>query len=185
MAAWHRSLRDRISRFINGDTKAMSASHKCEYLMLAYQRKRATLFGIFLFILVLEIAFSLIKTSDDTFEIELRPKYRGHSKRKAIFYSRLFVMSLLASFVALMRCDPVGKEEEVLARCTWSSLASIAAVLHIVVCNTRRRSSCTPFYSTTIWSRTPMRRNAEPFKSALITMLSIANPSSRRAKWPS
>lgn len=144
---------------------------------------QATLIGVFSFLLALNIAYLLFGIGSYVFELGNIPKFRTHLN--AVFSTRIVLISLLASFVALMRCDPVGKEEEVLARRTWSSLASIAAVLRIVASNTRRRSSCTPFYSTTIWSRTPMRRNAEPSKSALITMLSIANPSSRRAKWPS
>ena len=133
--------------------------------------------------MVINIGYLLAGIGGYVFELGDLPRFRTHLN--AVFSTRILLIALLAAFIALQRCDPVGEEEQVR---TSSSLASAAAAaaLCIVVCNARRRSSCTPScLTTTIWSRTPMRHNAEPSKSASTAMLSIVNLSSRRTKWPS
>ena len=70
--------------------------------------------GVLSVILVIEIAYLLIyaRSTDATFDTQTVISSRLF-KRRAVFYSRLVLIALLASFIALMRCDPVGKEEEV------------------------------------------------------------------------
>ena len=65
-------------------------------------------------ILVIEIAYLLrnIRSTDTLYNSQTVMSNRLF-KRRAVFYSRLVLLALLASFIALMRCDPVGKEEEV------------------------------------------------------------------------
>lgn len=132
--------------------------------------------------MVLNIGYLLAGIGGYIFELGDYPRFRTHLN--AVFSTRILLIASLTAFIALQRCDPVGEEEQVR---TSSSLTSAAAAARcIVVCNTRRRSSCTPScLITTIWSRTPMRHNAEPSKSALTTMLSIVNLSSHHTKWPS
>jgi len=75
---------------------------------------QAILVGVYLFILVLEIAYLLVYVgnTDALFNSQAVISNRLF-KRRAVFSSRLVLIALLASFIALMRCDPVGKEEEV------------------------------------------------------------------------
>jgi hypothetical protein len=132
----------------------------------------------------MNIGYLLAGIGSYVFELGDYPRFRTHLN--AVFSTRILLIALLAAFIALQRCDPVGEEEQVRTSSSLASAAAAAAALCIVVCDTRRRSSCTPScLTTTIWSRTPMRHNAEPSKSALTTMLSIVNLSSRRTKWPS
>jgi hypothetical protein len=61
----------------------------------------------------LNIAYLLI---GDVEMVTTSSPYRTH--RNAVFSTRIAVIALLVSFMALMRCDPVSKEEEVPAACT-------------------------------------------------------------------
>ena len=78
--------------------------------------------ALFSFILALQIAYMVVGTTADVlmgvsyFDAESEgydkyPRYRAHVT--AVVYSRFAVIASLALFVALMRCDPVGAEEEV------------------------------------------------------------------------
>ena len=72
---------------------------------------QVTLFAVFSFILVFQTAYMLMGIGQYTFEPGNLPRFRAHLN--AVVFSRFALIALLASFVALMRCDPVGAEEEV------------------------------------------------------------------------
>jgi len=74
---------------------------------------QAILVGVYLFILVLEIAYLLVYAGNTHIFDSQAVMSNRLFKSRAVFYSRLVLIALLASFIALMRCNPVGKEEEV------------------------------------------------------------------------
>ena len=78
--------------------------------------------ALFSFILALQIAYMVVGQTADVLmgvrffdaesgDYDKYPRYRAHIT--AVVFSRFAVIASLASFVALMRCDPVGAEEEV------------------------------------------------------------------------
>jgi len=90
---------------------------------------QVTLFAVFFFILVLNLAYMLMGIGQYTFEPGNLPRFRAHLN--AVVFSRFALIALLASFVALMRCDPVGAEEEV--RSIEPSLTHVILALRILV----------------------------------------------------
>ena len=69
--------------------------------------------ALFSFILALQIAYIFMGVRVGHFDVEAGnyPRYRAFIN--AVDFSRFAVIVSLASFVALMRCDSVGTEEEV------------------------------------------------------------------------
>ena len=113
MAAAERRMSPRLS--------AKSANcvqlHTFSHTFLSSRLLQATLIGVFSFIMSLNIAYLLIGVGSYDFESGNTPSpYRTH--QNAVFSTRIVVIALFVSFIALMRCDPVSKEEEVPARRT-------------------------------------------------------------------
>jgi hypothetical protein len=117
--------------------------------------------ALFSFILALQIAYMVVGQTADVLmgaryfdaesgEYHKYPRYRAHIS--AVVYSRFAVIASLALFVALMRCDPVGAEEEVcyIEPCRSRSCCSAYHGLS----HTGLRSSCTPSCSTAFCSTT-------------------------------
>jgi hypothetical protein len=77
---------------------------------------QGTLFGLFFILLLVQIAYVAISW-DYTAYIMSPPV--GHSERKhallfvAIFFARVALTILTVFFLALARCEPVSKEEQV------------------------------------------------------------------------
>ena len=120
--------------------------------------------ALFSFILALQIAYMVVGQTADVLmgaryfdaesgEYHKYPRYRAHIT--AVVYSRFAVIASLALFVALMRCDPVGAEEEVcyIEPCRTRSFCSESAY-HLGLFHTGLRSSCTPSCLTASCSRT-------------------------------
>ena len=74
---------------------------------------QATLIALFSFILVFQVAYALMVVASGHYDVEpgIYPRSRAHIN--GVVFSRFAVIAFLALFVALMRCDPVGAEEEV------------------------------------------------------------------------
>ena len=72
--------------------------------------------------MVINIGYLLAGIGGYVFELGDLPRFRTHLN--AVFSTRILLIALLAAFIALQRCDPVGDEEQVR---TSSSLASAAA----------------------------------------------------------
>ncbi len=106
--------------------------------------EQGTLNGLFILILLLESAYFAVSW-DHIYNITAnnsvanRPIYANG--QLAVAFTRILMMLLAAAFLALMRCDPVGKEEQVRV---FSSPRPRATTW----CNLRCRSLCTPSYST-------------------------------------
>ena len=135
--------------------------------------------ALFSFILALQIAYMLMGVGHYDLEAGNTPRYRAHSN--AVVFSRFAVIASLALFVALMRCNPVGAEEEVcyIEPCRTRSFCSAYHGLF----HTGLRSSCTPSCSTALCSRTLTCPHAVPSKGLSTTISSIR--SLRRPKKPS
>ena len=146
--------------------------------------------ALFSFILALQIAYMVVGQTADVlmgvryFDAESEdydkyPRYRAHVT--AVVYSRFAVIAFLALVVALMRCDPVGAEEEVcyIEPCRTRSFCSA----HHGLFHTGHRSSCTPSCSTALCSTTLTCPHAVPSKGLSTTISSIR--SLRRPKKPS
>ena len=67
--------------------------------------------ALFSFILALQVAYVLMGVGDHDTEVGNTP--RSRAPLNTVGFSRFAVIAFLALFVALMRCDPVGAEEEV------------------------------------------------------------------------
>ena len=147
--------------------------------------------ALFSFILAFQIAYMVVGQTADVlmgvryFDAESEdydkyPRYRAHVT--AVVYSRFAVIASLALFVALMRCDPVGAEEEV---CYIEPVRtrSFGSAYHLVLFDAGLRSSCTPSCSTALCSTTLTCPHAAPSKGLSTTMSSIR--SLRRPKKPS
>ena len=136
--------------------------------------------ALFSFILALQIAYMLMGVGHYDLEAGNTPRYRAHSN--AVVFSRFAVIASLALFVALMRCDPVGAEEEV-CYIEPSRTRSFGSAYHLGFFDTGLRSSCTPSCLTASCSRTLTCPHAVPSKGLSTTMLSFR--SLRRPKKPS
>ena len=106
--------------------------------------------ALFSFILAFQIAYMIMGVGHYDLEAGNTPRFRAFIN--AVAFSRFAVIASLALFVALMRCDPVGAEEEVcyIEPVRTRSFGSV----YLGLFDTGLRSSCTPSCSTAFCSRT-------------------------------